>query len=63
MPLPELGLAETWSISPRRIAANLRLVVAAHPERIYLWGAEWWLYRRMLGDSSYWNLARDLFAG
>lgn len=63
VPLPELGLANTWSISPRRIAANLRLAVAAHPERIYLWGAEWWLYRRMLGDGSYWELARDLFAG
>lgn len=60
-PLIELDDAEIGSISPERLEANLRLAFRSRPERIYLWGAEWWRYRQQRGDCRYWELVRGLF--
>lgn len=62
-PLTELQPDEIGSISPDLIRRNLRLAANAHPERIYLWGAEWWLHQRDYGDPRYWRLAQELFGG
>jgi hypothetical protein len=60
-PQIELDDAQIGSISPKLLEKNLRLARGAHPERIYLWGAEWWLRQRQRGDSRYWDLAAGLF--
>jgi hypothetical protein len=57
-----LTAAETGSISPDRIEANLGRAVSAGAQRVYLWGAEWWRYvQERDGDRRYWDLARRLF--
>ncbi len=67
--------AEPWVdgdirlVSPEKPSANLtganfrknieyaRRVGAS---RIYLWGAEWWLFQRLrYGDETWWNLGRE----
>lgn len=60
-PLTELRDDAIGSISPERLQANLRLAYRARPERIYLWGAEWWRLQQQRGDLRYWELARALF--
>lgn len=30
---------------------------------IYLWGAEWWYWRKLNGDPSFWNVAREAMRG
>jgi hypothetical protein len=62
-PLPELAPEQIGSISPEQIVRNLALAVRARPERIYLWGAEWWRLMALRGDDRYWQLARRLFRG
>lgn len=29
---------------------------------MYLWGAEWWYWRKLNGDASFWEAAKELFA-
>lgn len=60
-PLTELQPEQIGSISPERIEANLALASHARPERVYLWGAEWWRLQELRGDDRYWRLARRLF--
>ena len=62
-PLPELAPEQIGSVSPERIVRNLALAARARPERIYLWGAEWWRFMALRGDDRYWQLARRLFRG
>lgn len=62
-PLPELTPAQIGSISPALIERNLALASRSRPERIYLWGAEWWRFMALHGDDRYWQLARRLFGG
>lgn len=51
------------SVSPNRIARNLRLVRDAGARRVYLWGAEWWRFTADRdGDARYWEMARRCFA-
>jgi hypothetical protein len=61
MPIPELTDEEIGSVSPEQIDRNLALVRRTRPERIYLWGAEWWRYQRLRGDERFWELGRRLF--
>jgi hypothetical protein len=52
------------SVSPERIVANLALARRSRPQRILLWGAEWWRFAaERQGDRRYWDLARALFRG
>lgn len=54
----------TGSISPQQLRENLRLAAAARAERIYLWGAEWWLWMaRRHNDGRYLALAQSIIAG
>ncbi len=62
-PLPDLEPEQIGSVSPEQIVRNLALAARARPERIYLWGAEWWRLMALRGDDRYWQLARRLFRG
>ncbi len=53
--------------SPNLTAANFRKSIEyarrSGADRVYLWGAEWWLFQRQhYGDSSWWELARAAIA-
>ena len=54
--------------SPNLTAANFRKSIAygrrTGADRVYLWGAEWWLFQRQhYGDGSWWEMARATIAG
>lgn len=54
--------------APDVTAANFRKNIdyarRTGAERVYLWGAEWWLYQREhFGDRTWWNLAREAILG
>jgi len=59
--LTDLEPHQIGSISPELLERNLVTAAAARPERVYLWGAEWWLAMRERGDDRYWQVARRLF--
>ena len=40
------------------LKANIRYARRSGAARIYLWGAEWWLYQQGLGDTSWLNAVR-----
>lgn len=40
------------------LKANIRYARRTGASRIYLWGAEWWLYQQGLGDTSWLNAVR-----
>ncbi|HLZ73265.1 MAG TPA: hypothetical protein VKV26_25455 [Dehalococcoidia bacterium] len=62
-PLVDLAPEQIGSVSPQIIERNLALARRARPDRIYLWGAEWWRYMALRRDDRYWQLARGLFQG
>lgn len=47
------------NLSPEGLKANVRYARRTGAERIYLWGAEWWLYQQALDDMSWLNAVRD----
>lgn len=50
------------SISPQRLRRNLALAAASGAGRVYLWGAEWWLWlAERRADRRYLELAREIF--
>lgn len=50
------------SFSLDQFRANLQFAYNTGFNRAYLWGVEWWYFRhKIAGDSSYWNLAKNLF--
>jgi hypothetical protein len=52
------------SFSARRLDANVELAARSGASRVYLWGAEWWLYLRdARGEPELWTKARQLFRG
>lgn len=50
------------SASLDQIKANIQVAQNTKFSRIYLWGVEWWYLRHsVMNDSSYWDLAKNLF--
>ena len=47
------------NLSPEGLKANVRYARRTGAERIYLWGAEWWLYQQALDDMSWLNAVRE----
>jgi len=46
------------SMSPIQLETNIKYVQDAGITRVYLWGAEWWLFQRdIYGDRSMWDTA------
>lgn len=58
--------AEPWggkleTISPEILRENYELLLElGGAERVYLWGAEWWYKKMKEGDSSIWQVAKEL---
>lgn len=46
-----------------QLSANIRYARQTGAGRIYLWGAEWWLYQQALGDGSWLTAVRESVAG
>lgn len=46
-------------LTPAHFQDNIDYARRAGASRVYLWGAEWWLYERdHFGDSRWWNMAK-----
>jgi len=39
---------------------NLRFAQKTGIDKIYLWGAEWWYWRKIKGDESYWETGKEI---
>ena len=51
------------NLTADRFRKNLDYARRVGASRVYLWGAEWWLYQRQrYADSTWWNLARETIA-
>lgn len=61
--IQETGLDEqNKSFNADRFKARVEFGKATGMREIYLWGSEYWYYRKVkLNDSSLWNVARDSF--
>lgn len=64
----DLRLVGPKNPSPNVTVANFQKSIAyarrSGADRVYLWGAEWWLFQRQhYGDSTWWELARAAMGG
>jgi hypothetical protein len=64
----DIRLVSPANPSPNLTSANFRKNIEyarrSGAARVYLWGAEWWLYEKLrLGDSTWWDLGRSAIAG
>jgi hypothetical protein len=50
------------TLSHKQFTDNIEFTREVGFSEAYLWGAEWWYYRKLHGDDFYWNTARDVFA-
>ena len=49
------------SFSLEQFATNAELARRTGFESSYLWGVEWWYWRKLQGDNRYWTFAQTLF--
>ena len=64
----DIRLVSPAKPSPNLTLANFRKNIdyarRSGADRVYLWGAEWWLYEKLqFSDSTWWDLGRDAIAG
>ena len=51
------------NLTEGKFRKNLEYARKTGAERVYLWGAEWWLFQRAhSGDPWWWDLARETLA-
>ncbi len=51
------------NLTEGKFRRNIQYARKTGAQRVYLWGAEWWLFQRdRHGDSSWWDLARETIA-
>jgi len=48
------------SFSLDQFKANLQFAINTKFKHTYLWGVEWWYYKKLNGQPEYWNLAKSL---
>lgn len=53
---------EAQSFSPDKFHATIGYVKAVGFPEAYLWGGEWWYFKKAHGDDRFWNIAKDLYA-
>ena len=47
------------NLTPQKFEQSIDYARRTGADRVYLWGAEWWLYERdHFGDSRWWDMAR-----
>lgn len=51
------------NLSPQWMLENVRYARKSGADRIYLWGAEWWLFQARKGDDRWVTLAREAVGG
>lgn len=51
---------KTKSMSPAILIENFRKAKALNPAAILLWGSEYWLWRKLRGDDSYWKAVTNI---
>ena len=49
------------TMDPKRFDENIIFSRNLGFSKVYFWGAEWWYWKKMNGDSYYWNKAKELF--
>lgn len=49
------------SMDIKQFKKNLDYARKLNFKSIYLWGAEWWYWRKVSGNSGYWDLAKEFF--
>jgi hypothetical protein len=48
------------SFSTDQFKANLNYAIDTNFKQCYLWGVEWWYYKKLNGNPEYWNIAKGL---
>ena len=48
------------SFLPNHLQSNLDYALKLKPDAIFLWGYEYWLWKKLKGDDEYWNKAKEL---
>lgn len=46
---------------PKQLKGTFWFAKKTGINQIYLWGVEWWYWRKIKGDESYWNLGKEIF--
>jgi len=54
-------LEQDKSLSLDQFKANLQFAINTGFKQTYLWGVEWWYWRKVNGDISFWSTAKNLF--
>ena len=52
---------ENKSFNIDQFKANLQYAINTKFNKTYLWGVEWWYYKNLNGDKSYWEVAKTIF--
>ncbi|MCL5733298.1 MAG: beta-galactosidase [Patescibacteria group bacterium] len=50
---------QTSHFTPADLKSNLKFAQKTGIKDIYIWGVEWWYYRKINGDGSYWQIGKD----
>ena len=48
------------SINPERLQKNVAEVTIMQPEAIFLWGSEYWLWKKNQGDDNMWRTVTNI---
>jgi len=57
--LPNIQAGKSFDL--QQFEANLQTAINADFSQAYLWGVEWWYWKKINGDDSYWQYAKHLF--
>lgn len=61
-PLVQIPFDEqTEQFGPEELRSIVRFARKTGLSEIYLWGPEWWYFRKLHGDQSFWNIGKELF--
>ena len=52
---------EANSFSLEKFRDNIEYAKTVGFPEVYLWGAEWWYWKKQNGDSRYWEIAKEVF--
>jgi hypothetical protein len=50
------------SMNLDQLKANAQFAINTGFARSYFWGVEWWYWKKINGDSSFWDLGRQMFS-
>ena len=63
MPIAKASLSDQYAhMDTARMQAILAFAKETSFSEQYLWGAEWWYYLKVKGDSHIWDMMKDVFA-